>query len=195
MPSHSSTAHWSGRFVAWLKTVEFSSPPAADYVRLCLVELEEHRRRLVEIMRLLRRYGRQAPHQEPLRWLLSVPGIGFVTAVRLYTELITMDRVAGLDELASYVGLIPSITGSDERETDHGLTCRHNRHLRHLLIEAAWMAVRKDPHLLHTFTQLTRRMKKNKAIVRIAKKLLNRIRYVWKHQTCYVMQPVVEKKG
>jgi transposase len=139
--------------VAWLKTVEFSSPPAADYVRICLVELEEHRCRLVDIMRLLRRYCRQAPHQEALRWLLSGPGIGFVTAVTLYTDLITMGRFAGLDQLASYVGLIPSITSSDERETAHGLTCRHNRHLRHLLIEAAWVAVRKDPQLLHAFTQ------------------------------------------
>lgn len=115
-----------------------------------------------------------------------------MTAIALYTELITMDRFAGLDELASYVGLIPSVTGSDEREIDRGLTCRHNRHLRYLLIEAAWVAVRKDPALLQTFTRLTRRMKTNKAIVRIAKKLLNRMRYVWTHQTCYVMHPVVE---
>jgi transposase len=118
-----------------------------------------------------------------------------VTAVTFYTELITIDRCTGLDQFASYVGLIPSITSSDERETEHGVTCRHNRNLRHLLIEAAWVAVRKDPDLLHTFTQFTRRMKKNKAIVRLAKKLLNRIRYVWKHQTCYVIQPVVQEKA
>jgi hypothetical protein len=38
-------------------------------------------------------------------------------------------------------------------------------------------------------------MKKNKAIVRIAKKLLNRIRDGWKHQSCYVMQPIVQKQA
>ena len=65
----------------WLQTVEFSSPPATDYLRLCLTELEEHRRRLVKIMRLLRQYCRQQPHKEPIRCLMSVPGIGFVLAV------------------------------------------------------------------------------------------------------------------
>jgi transposase len=192
LPSHQETTHWSGRFVKWLKSVEFSSPPATDYLRLCLIELEEHRRRLVEIMRLLRRYCRQEEHKGPIQWLMSVPGIGFVLAVTLYTELMTVERFPTLDHLASYVGLVPSVTSSDDRETDHGLTCRHNRYLRHLLIEAAWVAVRKDPNLLHTFSQLTRRMGKKKAIVRIAKKLLNRIRSVWKQQTCYVMQPVGE---
>jgi transposase len=152
-----------------------------------VLELEEHRRRLAEIMRLLRRYGQQEAHQKPLQWMLSVPGVGPVLAITLYTELITMDRFPSLDKLASYVGLVPSVTSSDDHETDHGLTCRHNRYLRHLLIEAAWVAVRKDPNLLHTFTQLTQRMNKKQAIVRIAKKLLNRIRSVWKHQTCYVI--------
>ncbi len=100
-----------------------------------------------------------------------------------------MDRFATLDQLAAYVGLVPSVTSSDEHETEHGLTCRHNAYLRHPLVEAAWIAIRKDPHLQHTFTQFTRRMNK-KAIIRVAKTLLNRIRYVWKHQTNYVMQSV-----
>lgn len=189
-PSHQETRHWSGKFVQWLRTVEFSSPPATDYLRLCLTELEDHRQRLVEIMRLLRRYCRQKEHQESIRCLMSVPGVGFVLAVTLYTELMTMDRFATLDQLAAYVGLVPSITSSDDHETDHGLTCRHNAYLRHLLVEAAWVAIRKDTHLLHTFTQLTRRMNTKKAIVRVAKKLLNRIRAVWKHQTTYVMHTV-----
>jgi transposase len=192
MPSHQKMSHWSGKFVQWLKTIQFSSPPAADYLRLCVVELEEHRRRLAEIMRLLRRYCQQDEHKKPLQWLMSVPGVGPVLAVTLYTELMTMTRFPTLDELAAYVGLVPSVTSSDEHEIDHGLTCRHNQYLRHLLIEAAWVAVRKDPNLLHTFTQLTRRMSKKRAIVRIAKKLLNRIRFVWKHQTGYVMQAVGE---
>jgi transposase len=121
---------------------------------------------------------------------MAVPGIGFVLAVTLYTELMTIDRIATLDQLAAYVGLVPSVTSSDEHEINHGLTCRHNAYLRYLLVEAAWVAIRKDTRLLQTFTQFTRRMHTQKAIVRIAKKLLSRIRAVWKHQTAYRMQPV-----
>jgi transposase len=141
-------------------------------------------------MRLLRQYCRQKDHKEQIRYLMSVPGIGFVLAVTLYTELMTMDRFATLDQLAAYVGLVPSITSSDETEINHGLTCRHNAYLRYLLVEAAWVAIRKDTRLLQKFSHLTRRMKKQQAIIRIAKKLLNRIRAVWKQQTMYCMQPV-----
>ncbi len=90
-------------------------------------------------------------------------------------------------------GTIRAGTSSDEHEIQHGLTCRHNSYLRHLLVEAAWIAIRKDPNLLRTFTTLTRRMNNKKAIIRIAKTLLNRIRYVWKHQTAYLMKPVASK--
>ena len=61
---------------------------------------------------------------------------------------------------------------------------------RHLIGEAVWIAIRKDPALLLAFNQLTRRMKKQDAIIRIAKKLLRRIRYVWKNQTPYVLAVV-----
>ena len=37
----------------------------------------------------------------------------------------------------------------------------------------------------HAFQKLTKRMKPNKAIVRIARKLLNRIRFVLKNKTAY----------
>jgi len=193
-PAHQETRHWSGTFVTWLKTVEFASPPATDYLRLCLTELEEHRQRLVEIMRLLRKYCRQQEHQATIRCLMSVPGVGFVLAVTVYTELMNMHRFGTLDQLAAYVGLVPSITSSDDTEIQHGLTCRHNAYLRDLLVEAAWVAIRKDTRLLQTFSRLSTRMNKQKAIIRIAKKLLNRIRAVWKQQVVYQMPPLAETK-
>jgi hypothetical protein len=54
------------------------------------------------------------------------------------------------------------------------------------LIESSWVAVRKDPALLMTFNMLSKKMPKTNAIVRIARKLLNRIRYVLKNQQEYV---------
>jgi hypothetical protein len=54
------------------------------------------------------------------------------------------------------------------------------------LIESSWVAVRKDPALLMSFNELSKKMQKNNAIVRIARKLLNRIRYVLKNKQEYV---------
>jgi hypothetical protein len=55
-----------------------------------------------------------------------------------------------------------------------------------MLVEAAWIAVKKDPVLTMKYAQLSRRMHKNKAIIRITKMLLSRIRHVWKTNEEYV---------
>ena len=76
------------------------------------------------------------------------------------------------------------ISGETDRKT--GITYRRNGQLRGMLIESAWVAVRKDPALVMTFNELCKKMPKNNAIVRIARKLLNRIRYVLRNQQEYV---------
>ena len=53
-------------------------------------------------------------------------------------------------------------------------------------IESSWCAVRKDPALLMSYNELKKRMNYNKAIIKIGKKLLNRIRYVMLNRTKYV---------
>ena len=116
--------------------------------------------------------------------------IGFITAMTLVTEIIDMDRFKTLEKLISYVGLIPTIQSSDETEINLDISPRRNKYLRTMLIEAAWKAVKIDPALTMKFNKLSRRMNRNKAIVRIAKILLNRIRYVWKNQKPYVLSVV-----
>ncbi len=132
----------------------------------------------------------QAPFNTLIPLLLTVPGVGFITAMTLATEIINMNRFKTLEHVASYVGLIPSIQSSDDKENTSGISPRRNKYLRTMLIEAAWTAVRVDPALTMKFNQLSRRMNRNKAIVRIAKILLNRIRYVWNNQKPYVLSVV-----
>ena len=54
------------------------------------------------------------------------------------------------------------------------------------MIESAWTAVREDPAMTLKFKELTKRMKSQDAIIRIARKLVRRIRHVWLHQENYV---------
>jgi len=103
----------------------------------------------------------------------------------LLTEIVDINRFKSLDHLASYVGLIPGEDSSGEQEKVTGISGRRNTHLRAMLIEYSWIAVRKDPALLMSFNQLIKRMPKNRAIIGIARKLLNRIRYVLKNQEPY----------
>jgi len=62
---------------------------------------------------------------------------------------------------------------------------RGRKELKIMLIEASWEAIRKDPVLMAKFNELAQRMNKNKAIIRIARKLLSRIRFVLMNQQSY----------
>lgn len=186
LPAHSEISHWSGHFIEWLGSLEFTEAMGADYLDICLNSLADVRKQIADTIRRLKRYSYQGELKDLIhQYLCSIPGIGFITAITLYCELMDIKRFPDLDHLKSLFGLVPSINSSDEREYSKGLTHRRNAYLRYILIEAAWIAVRKDPAMSLAFAELCKRMPKQQAIIRIAKKLLNRIRYVWLNQTPY----------
>ncbi|WP_459878409.1 transposase [Desulfothermus naphthae] len=118
--------------------------------------------------------------------LKTVPGIGSKIAFIILSEIIDMKRFKNFDQLKSYVGLTPSVYSSGDTHYEYGLTYRKNSRLKYALIEASWVAIRKDPALLESYNKLITRMKKQQAIIRIAKKLLSRIRHVWLNKQPYV---------
>jgi len=185
-PSNIEMSHWSGKFIKWLQDLDFSYAPGKCYLDLCLEELLQHRQRRLTILRNLRGYCREYKINGVIKNLCTLPGIGFKTAIALYTEVVDINRFPSLDHLRAFAGLVPSLRGSGDHIINNGIAKRRNKYLRHLLIEASWIAVRHDPALLEAFDRLARRMKKQDAIIRIAKKLLNRIRHVWKNNTPYV---------
>jgi len=187
IPDRAELHPWSGDFIRWLQSLTFHHEPAREYLLTTLSELIDLKRRIAGTLRSLRRYSQKAEIKQVVHDLLmSIPGIGFVIAITFYTEIVDPKRFARLDELASFVGLIPCVVSSSDKEINLGLSQRHNKFLRYLLIEAAWVAVRKDPVMTMAFNLLCKRMSRQEAIVRIAKKLLNRMRCVWGNQEPYV---------
>ena len=186
LPPHHEMSHWSGRFINWLSSVELAHVPGRSYLNLCLEELAEHRRRLTKVMQQLREYSREPTIAAVLESISSVPGFGFIVSMTLLTEIVDMSRFSNFDQTACFVGLIPSEHSSGDNEASCGITHRRNKYLRPLVIEAAWVAIRKDPAMTQAFRELTKRMTPQRAIIRIAKKLLRRVRYVWLNQTKYV---------
>jgi transposase len=172
--------YWSGRFIACLRQLEFSDPMGKEYLSVCLDEMLRVKERILAINKELRKAAQNSPFREIIRKLYqTVPGIGFMTAITLFTEIIDMKRFSNIEKLASYVGLVPSVNASGEREKTIGLTVRKNKYLRYLLIESSWIAIKQDEALFQYYSHLVKRMKKTRAIISVARKLLNRIRHVW----------------
>jgi transposase len=183
---HLTNSRWSGYFIHWLKSVKLTSSAGQFTLDDLLVQLVQTREHLKEVLRQLRIEAKNDNIATTINSLISVPGIAFITAMSLYTEIIDIKRFGKFDELCSFVGLVPSVYSTGETEYARGITFRHNKFLRPILVEAAWTAVKKDPALTLRFNELIKQMPKQKAIIRIAKKLLRRIRHVWLNQDSYV---------
>lgn len=183
---HLTNSRWSGYFIHWLKSVKLSSSAGQFTLDNLLVQFEQIREHLKNVLGELRKESKQEQITPVINSLTSVPGVAFITAMSLFTEIIDIRRFKKFDELCSFVGLVPSVYSTSETQYTRGISFRHNKFLRPLLIEATWTAVRKDPALTLRFNELIKQMSKQKAIIRIAKKLLRRIRHVWINQDSYV---------
>lgn len=180
-----SKSYWSNAFAQWLKGIAFEYNTGRSGLDALLEMVNHQRSLLLRVTRQIRELSKTPQYQENARLLLSVPGIGPLTAMRLLTELETVNRFSDFDKLCSYVGLVPSTASSGETEIVSGITPRKNSRLRGALIESAWIAIRRDPALLHSYQDLRKRIPGNKAIIRIAKKLLRRIKYVLRTKQTY----------
>jgi transposase len=186
IPEELTKGNWSKRFIRWIESIKLERASGNVALKVHLEELNNMRKIIVDITRNIRSLASTEEYRDNVRLLRSLPGISTLTAMTLLTELYDIRRFKNLDKICSYIGLIPDTDCSGETERKTGITKRRNAHLRGILIESSWIAVRKDPALLMTFQILCRRMPKTNAIVRIARKLLNRIRYVLRTQQEYV---------
>ncbi len=187
LPENIELKHWSGKFIKYLHSLDFEQEELKQTLEQQLKQLTALREQLSDVVKLLRKMIYQDEEkQKTVVQLMTVPGIGFITAVSLYTEIMDINRFRSFDHLSSYVGLAPSTYSSGQKEMVIGLSQRQNTNLRNILIEASWIASRKDPVLTMTFGRLSRRMKKQEAIIRISKKLLRRIMHVWKQREDYI---------
>lgn len=132
-----------------------------------------------------RKLARSERYVQDYGLLRSVPGIGAITALSLLVEVEDIRRFQNSDKLAGYIGLVPTTHSSGEKDNKGEMTFRGQMKLRSKIIESAWFAARIDPAMSMAFLELTKRMEGNKAIVRIARKLLNRVFYVLKYKKRY----------
>ena len=185
IPDEVATTHWSHNFIDWLKQLKLQQPSGDQALQTLLEELVYLRQIIARLTKSIRTLANVEPYRVPVMYLRTIPGISTLSAMIILTELIDIHRFATLDHLANYCGLVPGEHSSGEQEIITGISRRRNPQLRALLIECAWVAARKDPALVMVFNRLATRMPKNKAIIRIARKLLNRIRFVLKQQQIY----------
>jgi transposase len=184
------TRYWSGKYLNWLMTLQIEAESLKKTVDNYILTGKSQRENLLLLNRQVRELSQTDDYRNNYQLLLSIPGIGLTTAMYILTQLGDIGRFQRMDDLCNYVGLVPSMHGSGDKIQTGKLLRRGRKELKIMLIEASWEAVRKDPALMAKFGELAKRMHKNKAIIRIARKLLSRIRYVLVNQQEYELSVV-----
>jgi transposase len=182
-----SGSHWSKRFMKWLgEEIVLPHDSGTQTLRILVQEVEQHRKLLLDVLTKVRKMSRDGRYAKDIALLRTIPGIGPITAISFLVEIENIERFENTDHFAGFVGLVPNYHSSGDKSNDGEMTFRGNRILKSLLIESAWTAARNDPALTLSYFSYTKRMEPNKAIVRIARKVLNRMYYVLKNKMEYV---------
>jgi len=140
-----------------------------------LEELWAHRESLLPDLRALCSKER---YKKAFGIAVSLPGIGWFTAIRLVLELgEDLTRFTSGKKIAGFVGLGCTEHSTGETERKGRITGMGSGFVRSTLIECSWMAIRKDPVLLAKFTRIWKgKGTKKKAIVAVARMLIVRLR-------------------
>jgi transposase len=178
-------SNWSKRFIAWLKQVQTLTCVGRQSLDIQIRHLEELRRQKLEMTRALRALAGTEQFRELLRLIMTVPGIGQATGMVFLSEICDISRFRNAEQLAAYIGMIPMCHSSGEKDGTGDITVRKHAAMRCNLIEAAWVAIRQDPAMSLFYLENCKRMAPSKAIVKVARKLVNRLFFVLKHKMEY----------
>jgi transposase len=186
IPAQFDKPHWSRNFLNWIEEQAQRDDLLKDTLLLMLEEVKSLRMLLLKTEKKLRELMRSEDFNHKSEVIRSVPAVGPFLAMLFLLEVGDIRRFKDFDSLNRFVGLCPDSHSSGDTERHTGISQRRHKQLRSLLIEAAWQLMRYDPAMLEYYKELTKRMKGQLAIVRVARKLLRRIRAVLLSDRMYV---------
>jgi transposase len=121
------------------------------------------------------------------RRLMTVPGVGPVTAVRYAAAIDDVSRFPSAAPLHSYLGLVPGESSSSDRRRLTSITKAGAVQVRWALIQAAWSARRwrKNDPMVRWALEVERRRGRHVAVVALARKIAGIMYAIWRDQTEY----------
>lgn len=105
--------------------------------------------------------------------LVSVPGVGTITAITLLSEIGNFHEFSSGDKLAAWVGLVPKVYQSADHSAKCHITKRGSKQARWVLVQAAHAAARRKGSRFGNFYESKKgRMGTGKAAVALARKMI-----------------------
>ena len=126
-----------------------------------------------EIKQLSKHLKELAEDDEDIKLLMTIPGVGYYTALLVKSEIGDINRFIDGDRLCSYAGLVPSTHASGGTVRHGNITKEGSRWLRWVMVEAAMTHVHKyNTSITKAYHRIAERRGRQVAIVAAARKLL-----------------------
>jgi transposase len=167
--------HWSKRFMDWLREDVILLSSTRTSLDLLLTQVGLFRGNLLEATRQVRALSRTERYAVVYNHLVSIPGVGMITGMCLLTEIDDIARFRNQKQFASYLGLIPTSHSSGDKKSNGEKTFRGNKQPGPMIVECAWVTIQHDSVMAAAYGEYRKRMESQEAIIRIARKLANRI--------------------
>lgn len=160
---------WTKAWLAWLAGLSLDAA-SRWVIQNLLAELEHLAKQLREAHKQLEAYTQADPGVDRL---LTMPGIGPVTAWALRAEIGPFERFRTGKQLARFCGTSPRNASSGQRQADSGLIRAGSPLLRPLLMELAHRLMRQQPRW-QAFSQrlLGRGKKPNEVVAAVANRYM-----------------------
>lgn len=193
IPEQYDNPNWSHAFLDWLKELSWTYVPGKESLQSKLRLLAVLHKEYLGVANGLRAWCRKH-HKKDYYLLKSIPGIGGYLSAAILAELGDLRRFKNERQLSNYIGLVPGIHQSDETSRKVGLTPRSRSLLRSYIIEASWIALRRNPELQAYYRKHIG--KDSKAIiVKVAHKLVRAMLSVIKKERAYQINYQVVKQA
>jgi transposase len=119
--------------------------------------------------------------------LMTVPGVGAITALRFVAAVDAPERFREAHLLEAYLGLTPGEDSSSERRRITSITKAGPNAVRWTLVQAAWSALRTRPNdpMCQWAESVARRRGVRIAIIALARKMAGMLFAMWRDGTTY----------
>lgn len=120
--------------------------------------------------------------------LMTVPGVGPITALRFVAAIDDPTRFSTAHRVQSYLGLTPGENSSSERERRTGITKAGPIAMRSCLVQASWCAltrVKASHPMVEWAQQIAERRGRFVAVTALARKIAGILFAIWRNGTSY----------
>lgn len=167
---HKSPAYkaFSKKGIAWLRQITLTDTDRMtmnaylDGIELVQQQVDSFESRMAAISK----------EDQRIRLLMTIPGINYVTALTVISEIVDIRRFATPEKLVAYAGLAPSQRNSGETKRSGNITKHGSAWLRYAMVEAAHTTIHNDDRIGRFYSRIAARRGPQKAKVAAAKEML-----------------------